>query len=57
MVIIPRDEALKIMADLLPTLRDCLDQAWQFVEQVFGENAERRTAFSATTRANMLYPV
>ena len=54
MVIIPRDEALKIMADLLPTLRDCLDQAWQFVEQVFGDNTERRTAFSATTRANML---
>ncbi len=53
--IIPRDEAMALLADLLPVFRDCLDQSWQFVEQVFDEAPERRAAFTPTTRANMLY--
>lgn len=55
MVIMPRDEAISLITDFIPTFRECLDQAWHFVEQVFSENADRRTAFSATTRANMIY--
>lgn len=53
--IIPRDQALAVVADFLPVFNDCLDKAWQFVEKLFEEAPERRPAFSLTTRANMLY--
>jgi len=49
------DEAITILKEFLPVFGDCLDQAWDFVEDVFNDRPERRVAFRATTRANMLY--
>lgn len=50
-----RDDAITILDEFLSIFRGCLDQAWEFVEEVFDDRPERRVAFRATTRANMLY--
>jgi hypothetical protein len=52
---VTRDDAITILDEFLPIFRDCLDRAWESVEEVLDERPERRVAFTSTTRANMLY--
>lgn len=52
---VSRDDAITHLNEFLPIFRGCLDQAWEFVEQVFSDNPERRVAFCPATRAGMLY--
>jgi hypothetical protein len=52
---VSRDDAITILDEFLPIFRGCLDQAWEYVEQVFNDDPSRRVAFCPATRAGMLY--
>jgi hypothetical protein len=53
--IVSREDALALLTDYMPQFDELLDEAWEYVESVYADDATRRVAFNDITKASMLH--
>jgi len=52
--IVSREDALVLLTDYMSPFDELLDEAWEYVERVYADDATRRVAFNDITKASML---